>query len=75
MPYKLNKRDYYFKRYKCEYGHSFGSDAFRRACWRTYLGYLRGTDDPQSDSDVLGWLENIASEKVNNPKSKFYIYG
>lgn len=53
-----------------------GGAALFASCWRTYLGYLRGAIDyPSSQSDVDGWLEQIASEKVNNPRSKFYIYG
>lgn len=51
------------------------SDLFT-ACWYQYMTYLNGgTDDPSNLDDVMGWLESIASEKVNNPRSKFYIYG
>jgi hypothetical protein len=46
------------------------------ACWRTYLrDILPGTDDPKCLDDVMNWLEQIASEKVNDSKSRFYIYG
>ncbi len=50
-----------------------GSLALKRACWRQYLN--GAIDDPTCDQDVMDWLENIASERVNNPKSRFYIYG
>lgn len=53
-----------------------GSDALFSACWRKYLGYLNGSiDDPKEQSDVDGWLNTIASEKVNDPKSRFFIHG
>ena len=53
-----------------------GSTALFEACWRQYRGYLKGSiDDPKSMSDVMDWLDNIASEKVNNPNSRFYIHG
>jgi hypothetical protein len=46
------------------------------ACWRQYRLYIRGSiDDPKSIADVMNWLEAIASEKVNDSKSSFYIYG
>ena len=53
-----------------------GSNDLFNACWRTYTEYLNGAiDDPTCQEDINGWLEQIASEKVNNSKSRFYIYG
>ena len=59
------------------YAQSFdGSARLFRACWNQYRSWLRGAiDNPESDADVLDWLDQIASEKVNNPNSAFYIYG
>lgn len=53
-----------------------GSQELFNACWRQYMTWLNGAiDDPKALSDVINWLDQIASEKVNNPKSRFYIYG
>lgn len=53
-----------------------GSDRLFAACWRQYLTYLaESIDNPTCQSDIDGWLESIASEKVNNPRSVFYLYG
>jgi hypothetical protein len=53
-----------------------GSERLFSACWNQYLAWLRGAiDDPETQADVDQWLDQIASEKVNNPKSVFYIYG
>lgn len=54
----------------------YGSTRLFNACWRQYREYLNGSiDEPTSDADVVGWLEQIAADKVNDPKSRFYIYG
>ena len=69
MEYKLKPAKEYYKDFD-------GSPALFRACWNTYKGYLLGSiDSPKCDMDVTDWLETIASEKVNNPRSVFYIYG
>lgn len=53
-----------------------GSSNLFEACWQLYRKYLRGAiDNPSNQADVDSWLEQIASEKVNNPRSSFYIYG
>ena len=53
-----------------------GSGRLFNACWSKYLGYLNGAIDmPECGLDIDDWLENIASEKVNNPNSVFYMYG
>ena len=51
------------------------SDALFEACWRDYLYFVRNSDSPTDMNDVMRVLDQIASEKVNNPKSRFYIYG
>jgi len=46
------------------------------AAWRQYLYLLRGSiDDPIDDTNVVEWLTTIMAEKVNNPKSTFYLWG
>lgn len=53
-----------------------GSDDLFNTCWREYIGHCRGViDNPRCLADIMGWLEALASEKVNNPDSRFYIYG
>ena len=53
-----------------------GSLGLFEACWRQYREYLRGAIDyPESLNDVSDWLDQIASEKVNDSTSRFYIYG
>lgn len=53
-----------------------GSNQLFESCWRKYLSYLNGSiDNPDCQENIDSWLETIASEKVNDSKSKFYIYG
>ena len=53
-----------------------GSNRLFNACWRQYISWLKGSiDDPTTQEDINNWLDQIASEKVNNSKSIFYIYG
>jgi len=53
-----------------------GSLELFNASWREYRNYLNGSiDNPDCQLDVNEWIEQIASVKVNDPKSKFYIYG
>jgi hypothetical protein len=67
--YSLKKKAYYWKKFD-------GSYRLFNACWDQYRRWLKGSiDDPWSDSDVMNWLDQIASEKVNNSKSVFYIHG
>ena len=44
------------------------------ACWREVLKYARQADI-HDYSQLYNLYNNIASQKVNNPRSKFYIYG
>ena len=53
-----------------------GSERLFNACWREYRRLLASDiDNPQSDADVMDWLEELASERVNSGRSPFYIYG
>jgi hypothetical protein len=53
-----------------------GSNRLFKACWSTYRAFLRSSiDSPSDDEEVHTWLDTIAADKVNNPKSTFYIYG
>ena len=53
-----------------------GSDALFSACWRQYRRLLASDiDNPTCDDDVLQWLDELASERVNDGRSPFYIYG
>ena len=56
--------------------HFTGSLRLFRSCWRDYHALLAGGwDEPTSQLDVDQALDQIATEKVNNPRSSFYIYG
>jgi len=69
MSYKLQKPSYY--RLQTDM-----SDRLFRTCWRVYRNYLQDSiDNPQSDSEVLDWLDQIASERVNDSSSTFYLRG
>lgn len=60
---------------KCR-GKFDGSNEFFEACWRKYLKYCGGFDiDVTNVDEVSEVLETIAAEMVNNPKSRYYIYG
>ena len=53
-----------------------GSNALFVACWRKYLKYRFSLDiDTTNVDEVSEVLETFAAEMVNNPKSKYYIYG
>jgi len=53
-----------------------GSTALFDACWKEYRQRLNGfINNPTSVMDIEENIEAIASEKVNNPRSSFYIYG
>lgn len=54
-----------------------GSDRLFRACWGDYRRWLRNgaMGLPQEMMEVRHWLDAIASDKVNNSRSRFYIYG
>ena len=72
---ELNRSNW-LKIRKCAMKRFDGSENLFDACWREYRGYVRSAiDNPESISDVMDWLDRIAAEKVNNPKSSFYMYG
>lgn len=48
-----------------------GSTALFNACWKQYL---RDSDDTDIN-DVMDYLDELASSRVNNSASRFYIYG
>jgi hypothetical protein len=74
--YKMKKRGDYFILYAVINGYSFGSNRLKRAVWREYVSAIKnGMEEPCSDQDVLSALDSIASTKVNNPNSSFYIGG
>ena len=50
-----------------------GSRALFEACWRQLRKEVY-TESMRAD-EVAAWLEAFAAERVNNPRSKFYIYG
>ena len=50
-----------------------GSEALFNACWRQLKKEVYTSSMPADE--VAAWLEAFAAERVNNPRSKFYIYG
>lgn len=69
MGYKLLGPTYYAKQFD-------GSWDLFASCWKQYRLWLNGAiDDPQSDAGVMGWLDQIAAEKVNNPRSRYFVTG
>ena len=47
------------------------SESLFNAAWRVILNFEKGSEI----DDLQGLYDTIVSEKVNDPKSKFYIYG
>ena len=61
---------------RCANGRFEGSQELFESCWRKYRQFVNGaTDDPENLGDVMGWLDTIAAEKVNDSESRFYIHG
>ena len=53
-----------------------GSEELFAACWRDLLRfYSGGSDHAPSVEDVAIELDQFAGKKVNDPKSRFYVYG
>lgn len=53
-----------------------GSDRLFNACWSQYKKWLKNSiDSPSCQEDIDVWLNCIASKKVNDFNSEFYIYG
>lgn len=57
--------------------HEDMSTRFFDACWNVYTRRVTcgAVDAPCCASDAIDAIEAIAEEKVNNPRSQFYIYG
>lgn len=67
--YQLKPRSYYRTKFD-------GSDELFASCWSHYRSLLTGSiDGPKTDDDVMRWLDEIASLKVNDPGSRFFIHG
>lgn len=67
--YQLKPKAYYRRLFD-------GSDRLFDYCWKQYRALLRSDiDNPRDDSDVVGWLTDLASHSVNSSRSSFYIYG
>lgn len=53
-----------------------GSNNLFDVCWKDMLSLIRdGMEEPESEEETMRVLDDIASQKVNSPRSKFYIYG
>ena len=61
---KLNKKQ--FRQENKQDGESLFN-----AAWRVILNFEKGSEI----DDLQGLYDTIVSEKVNDPKSKFFIYG
>lgn len=67
--YEIRKPSYYRDSFD-------GSPSLFDACWREYGRMLaEGIEHPMSDTDVMSTLDHLASIKVNDPSSEFYIHG
>ena len=53
---------------------SLDSDALFNASWRVLLQFF-AQGDVCDEHHMQELYDSIVSEKVNNPRSKFYIYG
>lgn len=53
------------------------SERLFNACWQQLVRFSQqgAINWPATVEELDGWLDSIAAEKVNNPRSKFYIYG
>ena len=63
---------------KEDYARGFdGSRDLFDTVWRKLRSYAKSSInlDWNNNKEVESWLETLASELVNNPKSRFYIYG
>ncbi len=59
---------------KADYWEQFnGSRELFNACWRQLKRDVYTESMPADE--ISAWLEALAAERVNNPRSKFYIYG
>jgi hypothetical protein len=52
-----------------------GSNELFAACWRQWLRDGQWTYANPSVKFIAKYLDDVASEKVNNSRSVFYLYG
>lgn len=72
----MNKKEVIKLKNKIRQRFTDTSDNLFNNAWKEYIRYLNGSiDNPNDEEDIYNWIDNIISEKVNNPKSKYYIYG
>lgn len=57
--------------------HFDGSNRLFERCWKKWLKYTEGISEINYDSDwdILQFLDERASEEVNDERSPCYIYG
>lgn len=63
---------------KRDYARHFGGSlALFDVCWRSWLKYRKVVPEAteMEEADILNFLEERASELVNDSKSQFYLYG
>ena len=52
------------------------SDRLFNACYHQLMTWIRqGAIDTPDLTDASDWIERLMSERVNNSRSPFYIYG
>lgn len=57
--------------------HFGGSVSMFEACWRRWVKYRNEVPESREmdEADILNFLEERASELVNDSRSQFYLYG
>ena len=59
---------------KSDYFAAFdGSEGLFNVCWREYTDWSRVNGE--AGLDVLDFIEEVASARVNNPRSVYYLRG
>ena len=67
--YAGQPRSYYRRLFKND------SDCLFRAAWRKWLWFYRNSDVPSCEYEVVDFLEQAMSAKVNDERSAFYLRG
>ena len=49
-----------------------GSNNLFKECW---ANFLHSSPNVEDDSEVIDYLDAVASELVNDEESEFYLYG
>ena len=78
--YKIEKRGYYsqfFNAINLPYSYE-PPEGFFNSCWREFVTLINNDiyydrASFRDDNDVMNVIEGIASDKVNNPRSQFYM--